>query len=475
MTSLREASHGRPIDHERPARRLPRPARGRGRGAARLAASTSPTGPTASSRPAASRCSIAPDGASATVRAARRRRRDAAPSSSTTPRLRTASRPVARRRDPPRPPGRPDRPGRGCNAMARPALRKVDTAGGGRSPASCPPRPRSVAGGRGPGGPGAVRRPVSEVRGPGVQLRGLRARATTTRRRTPRSGRSCPRSPGCPASRSGPTRPTAKGLHVPGLAVPDRPQRRRRAPPARGAAVRRRHSTRPSATPDPTDVERDVVDRDEAAAAWRAVDRLDGDRRRAVVLRFVHEMSTAEIAAVLGRVRGRGAGPHPPRPGGGRARPAARRDGTGVTRARHRATTRSRRSSSTATSTRCSPGAGRTRPTSRRARARPRDRLAEALPRYHPSFRFEEAPRRPAGGGRSTVAAGASIEFPVAASRAGRHARPPWPGPPGRHRRRRHVGGDLAGRRGLRRLAARPATDDPMARAVRAVARTRLA
>ena len=44
--------------------------------------------------------------------------------------------------------------------------------------------------------------------------------------------------------------------------------------------------------------------RDEAAAAWRAVGRLPGDRRRAIVLRFVDEMSTAEIAGVLGRSEG---------------------------------------------------------------------------------------------------------------------------------------------------------------------------
>jgi RNA polymerase sigma-70 factor (ECF subfamily) len=58
------------------------------------------------------------------------------------------------------------------------------------------------------------------------------------------------------------------------------------------------------AAPDPTDIERAVVERESAMSAWRAVDRLSGDRRRAVILRFVHEMSTAEIAAILGRSEG---------------------------------------------------------------------------------------------------------------------------------------------------------------------------
>lgn len=55
---------------------------------------------------------------------------------------------------------------------------------------------------------------------------------------------------------------------------------------------------------DPLDVERDAVRRDEVAAAWRAVGRLPEDRRRALVLRFVDELSTAEIAGVLGRSEG---------------------------------------------------------------------------------------------------------------------------------------------------------------------------
>ena len=47
-----------------------------------------------------------------------------------------------------------------------------------------------------------------------------------------------------------------------------------------------------------------VVDRETVATAWRAVANLSGDRRRAIVLRFVHQMSTQEIAAILGRSEG---------------------------------------------------------------------------------------------------------------------------------------------------------------------------
>lgn len=55
---------------------------------------------------------------------------------------------------------------------------------------------------------------------------------------------------------------------------------------------------------DPADIEAQAVTRDEAAQAIRALRALPDDRRRAIELRFVDEMSTAEIAGVLGRSEG---------------------------------------------------------------------------------------------------------------------------------------------------------------------------
>ncbi len=47
-----------------------------------------------------------------------------------------------------------------------------------------------------------------------------------------------------------------------------------------------------------------AVAREAISAAWQAVSRLPEDRRRAIILRFVDEMSTAEIAAILDRSEG---------------------------------------------------------------------------------------------------------------------------------------------------------------------------
>jgi RNA polymerase sigma-70 factor (ECF subfamily) len=72
--------------------------------------------------------------------------------------------------------------------------------------------------------------------------------------------------------------------------------------------ARRRRPTAPLAAAfplsAPDDPARTVAERDLAEQVWRAVDRLPDARRRAIILRFVEEMSPAEIAAVLGRSEG---------------------------------------------------------------------------------------------------------------------------------------------------------------------------
>jgi RNA polymerase sigma-70 factor (ECF subfamily) len=52
------------------------------------------------------------------------------------------------------------------------------------------------------------------------------------------------------------------------------------------------------------DTEATVVTRDEMTRAWRAVDALPEERRQALLLRFVEEMSAREIGEVMGRSEG---------------------------------------------------------------------------------------------------------------------------------------------------------------------------
>jgi RNA polymerase sigma-70 factor (ECF subfamily) len=70
----------------------------------------------------------------------------------------------------------------------------------------------------------------------------------------------------------------------------------------------RRHPTAPldqaAEVAAPEDPEAAVVSRDELARAWRAVDALPEERRQALVLRFVDEMSAREIGEVMGRSEG---------------------------------------------------------------------------------------------------------------------------------------------------------------------------
>jgi RNA polymerase sigma-70 factor, ECF subfamily len=70
----------------------------------------------------------------------------------------------------------------------------------------------------------------------------------------------------------------------------------------------RRHPEAPLelaiSTAAPDDPSAEVIRRDEAAAAWRALDQLPEERRRALILRFVLELPAAEIGALMGRSEG---------------------------------------------------------------------------------------------------------------------------------------------------------------------------
>jgi RNA polymerase sigma-70 factor (ECF subfamily) len=56
--------------------------------------------------------------------------------------------------------------------------------------------------------------------------------------------------------------------------------------------------------PSADDVPAEAIDREQLAWAWQQIGQLPAERRQALVLRFVEEMSTREIGEVLGRSEG---------------------------------------------------------------------------------------------------------------------------------------------------------------------------
>jgi RNA polymerase sigma-70 factor, ECF subfamily len=81
----------------------------------------------------------------------------------------------------------------------------------------------------------------------------------------------------------------------------------RNAVAERRRGLRRRPETLLAAAeslPATIDIEEETARRDEVASALRAIGRLPDDRRRALILRFVEEMSTSEIGGILGRSDG---------------------------------------------------------------------------------------------------------------------------------------------------------------------------
>ena len=72
--------------------------------------------------------------------------------------------------------------------------------------------------------------------------------------------------------------------------------------------TQRRHREAPLddalAAVDSLDVESTALLHETTTEAVRAIGKLPGDRRRALILRFVDEMSTGEIAGILGRSEG---------------------------------------------------------------------------------------------------------------------------------------------------------------------------
>ena len=216
------------------------------------------------------------------------------------------------RRDPPPPPGGPaagrrrrpaTRSSRGVTAWL---VRCLEEGAPHRRPGAHG-SPTSIAIARSSRPPAAtrcLRTALSQVPRPGVFVRVLRARRPS-RRRGRHGAHVPPRPDQSRAVRGAGTALRGRGrLHVPGLALPDRPECRGQ-PAARPSAATAGARSRPPRWSTTRSMSRATPRRARRRPRpGRAVGRLAGDRRRAVVLRFVEEMSTAEIAGVLGKSEG---------------------------------------------------------------------------------------------------------------------------------------------------------------------------
>ena len=299
--------------------------------------------------------------------------------------------------------------------MARAGIGKDERT---RGPCGCvriagprrPSRSRPAAGGGSPARSRSGSTPCIAGTSPRCTATPTTSSATTTRRRTPRSGRSSRPSPTSSGSRSAPGRPTATAPRR--SASGSSRSRATRSPQRRaaGAATRRRRSRPRPLVADPLDVE---ARRDDAR---RGRGCLAGGRPPA-------RRSTPGDGPALRRgdvdrrdrrrprpVRGRGPGADPSRPADGRRATSAARRRCRAARLdrpprriddpRPRRGVDRRPPDRPATSTRSSPArcstatagpapdgaAGELDPAARRAA----DRLRHDLVRVHPSFRFEE-------------------------------------------------------------------------------------
>ena len=200
--------------------------------------------------------------------------------------------------------GRRFRPGRGCNAMPRPVFGRREGAtreASSRSTVTARSSRRLV-------GTPPSSTPCTGSTSPRCMPTPSTSSPTTTPRRTRRNACSCAPSPRCRGSASWPRPEDGRDastfrvwlFRIARNVVANERRARRRRPAASlesalGAGL---------VVADPVDLEAGVALRDEAATALAALDRLPDDRRRALLLRFVDEMSTAEIAGVLGRSEG---------------------------------------------------------------------------------------------------------------------------------------------------------------------------